>query len=268
MTLSAWLKLTGLLVLVLAVAGLLLNWPIMQTALSTIRSTLMPAIKLTHQITAAAQSAVRFVTTLRDLHTENITLRAETRALKSENVRLQELLKETETIRREFGLTGEVRFQLLAARIIGRDPDLTSDNIIIDRGSRDGIAAGATVIAPGDILVGRVVRMDNRSAAVRVLTDPVSSVSSVSSNSRATGLIRGRKGLGLRLELVEPGFTLDQGEPVLSSGQDGLFPRGLTIGTISAVDQSTTGMLTTAAVAPAQNFRRLEMVLVVVGENE
>ncbi|MBI3305309.1 rod shape-determining protein MreC [Candidatus Parcubacteria bacterium] len=267
MTISAWLRLTGILVLAVVVAGLLLRWPIMQTALGAIRSILLPAVKLTHQTTAAVQSAVRFVSTVRDLYTENITLRAETRTLRSENVRLQELLKETETVRREFGLAGEVRFRLLAARVIGRDPDLTSDNITINRGRRDGITTGAVVIAPGDILVGRVVRTDNRSAAVRVLTDPASSVSSVTANSRATGLIRGRKGLGLRLELVEPGRKLDHSELVLSSGQDGLFPRGFTIGTISAVDQSTTGMLTTAAVAPVEIFRSLETVLVVVGEN-
>ncbi|MBI2625442.1 rod shape-determining protein MreC [Candidatus Parcubacteria bacterium] len=267
MTASVWLRLAGGLVLAVAVAGLLFRWPVAQTALGAVRTALLPAVKLTHQTTTAAQNAIRFVSTLRDLHTENLSLRAETRTLRAENVRLRESLKETETVRREFGMAGEVRFQLLAARVVGRDPDLTSDNITINRGRRDGVVMGAAVIAPGDILVGRVVRTDNSSAAVRVLTDPASSVSSITATHRTTGLLKGQKGLGLRLELVEPGREIEQGELVLSSGQDGLFPSGFTIGTISAVGQAQTGVLTTAAVAPAENFRNLETVLVVVGES-
>lgn len=255
---------------VIAAAGLLLTagvvwrWPAVAWGTRAVRAVLLVPIRAIHAGTTAVSNGAQFIAAIRDLHRENLALRADNRALSAERVRLSELLSDTESLRREFGLAGSVRFRLLAAHVIGRDPQLMSGNFIIDRGRRDGVAEGLAVIAPGDVLVGRVVRADDRSASVLVLTDPTSSVNAVSEESRATGIVRGARGLDLRLELVEPGRELKPGEGVLTSGQDGLYPRGLTIGRIAAVEQQASGVLTTATVALTERLDRLETVLVIL----
>lgn len=258
------------LIAVIAAAGLLMTagaiwrWPAVAWGAGALRGMLLIPVRAIHAGTSAVTNAVRFIGAIRDLHRENLHLRAENRGFSAERVRLAELLRDTESLRREFGLTGNVRFRLLASHVIGRDPQLMSGNFIIDRGRRDGVAEGFAVIAPGDILVGRVVRADDRSATVLALIDPTSSVSAVAEEGRATGIVRGARGLDLRLELVEPGRELKPGEGVLTSGQDGLYPRGLTIGRIVAVEQQTSGVLTAATVAPAERIDRLEAVLVIL----
>lgn len=259
-----WGKVAVASLLVVAALGLVWRWPAVAWGARAVRTALLVPIRAIHAGTSALSNAVGFIAAIRDLHRENLSLRTDIQSLRAERTRLAELLRDTETLRREFGLAGSVRFRMLAAHIIGRDPQISSSNIIIDRGRRDDVREGLAIIAPGDVLVGRVVRADDRTASVLVVTDPASSVGAIAEESRATGVIKGQRGLDLRLELVEPGRELKPGEAVLTSGQDGLFPRGLTIGHISAVQQQASGVLTTATVAPAERTEQLELVLIVL----
>ncbi len=260
----SWLTFVAATASLLVMIGFIWRWPAISWGARAARGALLVPIRAVRAGTTAVSNAVGFVAAIRDLHRENLSLRRDNQSLRAERTRLAELVRDTETLRREFGLAGDVRFQMLAAHIIGRDPQISSSNIIIDRGRRDGVGEGFAVIAPGDVLVGRVVRADDRNASVLVTTDPASSVSAIAEESRATGVIKGQRGLDLRLELVEPGRELKPGERVLTSGQDGLFPRGLTIGHISAIQQQASGVLTTATVAPAERTEQLELVLIVL----
>lgn len=259
-----WFIAVALAALVLTGAGVAWRWPAVAWGARAVRTALLVPVRAVHSGTSALSNAVGFIAAIRDLHRENLSLRADIQSLRAERTQLAELLRDTEALRREFGLAGTVRFRMLAARIIGRDPQISSSNIIIDRGRRDGVGEGLAVIAPGDVLVGRVVRADDRNASVLAATDPASSISAIAEESRATGVIKGQRGLDLRLELVEPGRELKPGEAVLTSGQDGLFPRGLTIGHISAIQQQASGVLFTATVAPAERIDRLETILVIL----
>lgn len=259
-----WFIAVVLAALLLAGAGVAWRWPAVAWGTRAVRGALLVPIRAIHAGTSALSNAVGFIAAIRDLHRENLSLRGDNQSLRAERTRFAELLRDTEALRREFGFAGAVPFRMLAAHIIGRDPQISSSNIIIDRGQRDGVADGFAVIAPGDVLVGRVVRADDRTASVLALTDPASSVNAIAEESRATGVVKGQRGLDLRLELVEPGRELKHGERVLTSGQDGLFPRGLTIGHISAIQQQASGVLTTATVAPAERTEQLELVLIVL----
>ncbi|MBI2624624.1 rod shape-determining protein MreC [Candidatus Parcubacteria bacterium] len=261
---KSWLVVIAAIAALAIALGIILRWPAITWGARTARAALLVPIRAIRAGSATVEKAVKFVAAIRNLHRENLSLRAQNLDLRAERTRLAELLRDTEAIRKEFGLPGEVRFQLLAAHIIGRDPQIATANVIIDKGRLDGVFEGSAVLAPGDILVGRVVRADERSATVRALTDPLSSVNVVTEETRTTGIVKGQHGLDLRLELIQPGRELKAEEEVLTSGQDGLFPRGFILGRVSAVEARASGLLTTATIAPAARLDQLELALVVL----
>jgi len=171
-----------------------------------------------------------------------------------ENARLRQLLD----FRQD--LTGP----LLTARIIGHDATGLSRTITIDQGSAAGVARGAAVLAPGG-LVGQVFLVSPHAARVMLVTDHNSGVDAVVQRTRGRGIVEGTADGRCGLKFVKRTEDLQVGDLVLSSGLDGIFPRGLPIGRIAAVDKQGKGLFQYAQIEPAVDMDALEEVLVTLG---
>ncbi|MBS2033670.1 rod shape-determining protein [bacterium] len=162
--------------------------------------------------------------------------------LRSENQRLWKWLG-----KREMNLKGLQGGTL--ARVVGRDPHEWLSGIRLNVGSADGIKPGNLVMADQGLL-GRVVQVDEHSARVSLCLSPSSKLYGLVANRKAGGLLEG-KGIGMMtMHFIDPDAGVKDGDPVVTSGQDGQYPRGLPIGMVRLVHRSNDTSFLEAQVAP------------------
>jgi rod shape-determining protein MreC len=193
---------------------------------------------------------------------ENLALRAENDRLRLENTRLVEAEKENERLRRTIEFAERTGFKAKPAAVIGSDVSTWFRTVTIDRGSSDGIERGMAVITP-DGVVGRVHEIARYASKVLLLTDSNSSVDAVIQSTRGRGIVAGRLGPVLEMRYVHWTEKVEVGDVVVSSGMGGVFPKGLPVGVVSAVDQTSKGLFKRVDVTPSVDLSRVEEVLVV-----
>jgi len=200
----------------------------------------------------------------RELRAENQQLREENSRLITENIRLKEFEAENATLRDLLKFTrNNPNYTMLAADVIGRDPSPYLGTIMINIGENRGLAPGMPVITGGSALVGRVLQVNPRTAKVQILEDVSSAVNAMIQGSRATGLVRGQPDGTLIMELIPQEEKVQPGDIVLTSGLGGDLPRALVIGQVSGVTQRDTDLFQSAALRPAVDLNRLEVVTVI-----
>jgi rod shape-determining protein MreC len=118
------------------------------------------------------------------------------------------------------------------------------------------------VIAPGGI-VGHVIKDFDWSAQVLLVIDRSSAIDALLQRTRFRGIVAGETDETCHLKYVVRKADVKIGDTVISSGLDGLFPKGLPVGTVSEVSRPTSGLFQEVQVRPFVNFKRLEEVLVV-----
>ena len=144
----------------------------------------------------------------------------------------------------------------------GATPDFRT--VTIDKGTREGLAADMAVIAPAGV-VGRVVVPSASAAKVQLLVDRNAAAGAVIERreSRAQGVVVGTGEGLLRMEYVSEIADIVVGDVVVTSGIDGIYPKGFVIGRVESVEK-TGSTFKTILVKPAVDFSSLEEVLVVL----
>jgi rod shape-determining protein MreC len=133
-------------------------------------------------------------------------------------------------------------------------------------GEHDGIKPDMAVIT-SDGVVGKVLRVYRSTALVLLIDDQTSGVGSILDKTRLQGILRGTPSGEVVLEKVMSDETVPTGELVLTSGGDGIFPKGLVVGHVTKVTNGSELFLN-IRVHPAVNLNRLEEVLVVMKIDE
>src|SRR5208282_3373786 len=157
----------------------------------------------------------------------------------------------------------------MAAQVIGESGSEQSRLIYLDKGYSDGIRPDMAVIT-ADGVVGKVLRADpaNRHVAqVLLIDDQTSGVGALLDKTRLQGILRGTPSGEVVLEKVMSDETVPSGEQVLTSGGDGIFPKGLLVGRVTKVTPGSELFLN-IRVRPAADLSKLEEVLVVTKIDE
>ncbi len=144
--------------------------------------------------------------------------------LESQNRELQKLLKYVDQ-RSDKGVT---------APVIGRSSDHWWQEIILSRGSNDGIQPGFIVSGIGGI-VGRVVEVTSHTSRVLLISDPSSKVGVTVSRSRNMGYIRGQSANRVIMVFVDKVPDVRKGDVVTTSALSRLFPSGLPVGVVESI---------------------------------
>jgi rod shape-determining protein MreC len=199
---------------------------------------------------------------LRGVRAENESLK---RQLGAVTVELQQQRSQAERARgleQLLQLRESSNLQTTAASIIAAGPNPEFRTLTIDRGSRDGLKSDMSVIAPAGV-VGRVVVPSARNAKVQLLIDRNAAAGAIIGRSRAQGVVVGTGEAQLQLEYVSETADVAEGDRVETSGIDGIFPKGMTIGTVRRVERSGSAYRL-IVVEPAVDFSSIEDVLVVL----
>jgi rod shape-determining protein MreC len=151
----------------------------------------------------------------------------------------------------------------IIARIIGVTLSSQLQAVRINRGESDGVRVGMPVVTP-DGVVGQIVRAVGGSADVMLLTDPASRIGAVVQRNRVRASVVGAgDGRELSLDFVRREDDLVDGDVVITSGTDGVFPRGLRIGAVQSITRPNVGMFASGRVTPAVDIDRVEEILII-----
>jgi rod shape-determining protein MreC len=135
------------------------------------------------------------------------------------------------------------------------------ESLVLDKGARHGIEPGMPVLAPEGI-VGVIAATSAHAARVLLLTDPNSGVDVLVQRTRVRGIVSGRLEQAAILKYVGRAEDVRAGDRIVTSGLDGVFPKGMPVGRVTRVSRDDPGLFLYAEVAPAADTTRLEEVLV------
>jgi rod shape-determining protein MreC len=203
---------------------------------------------------------------LRGVRAENRNLKAQIERMSLEQVRMSQDADQARRLQALLGFKEQFISQTMAAQVIGGSGSELSRSIFIDKGSRDGIKPDMAVITAEGI-VGKVLRVYHSTSEVLLIDDQTSGVGSILDKTRLQGILRGTPSGEMVLEKVMSDETVPAGELVLTSGGDGIFPKGLLVGRVTKVTPGSELFLN-IRVRPAADLSKLEEVLVVTKIDE
>jgi rod shape-determining protein MreC len=225
--------------------------------------TFSPFIKLTSLTVGGVSHVWREYVGLRNLRQENLRLQSETDELRRRIAYLEEQVLETQRLQGLLAMRETWRAEFVTARVVGKDATNWFKTILIDRGSRAGLRRNLPVVAPAG-LVGRVVEVTPSTAKVQLVTDPVSASGALMQRTRVTGIAIGNLDSGLRVRYLPLLADVVVGDNVVTSGMGGVFPRGIPVGRVTAVERKGGALFQEAVLEPAVDLGRLEEVLVLM----
>ena len=203
------------------------------------------------------------------------TLKAENEELKQKNSELEQSLRELEIIKAENETLKEYvnlkdkysDYTTIPADVINRDISNYSSTIIINVGSDDGIKEEMTVIADSG-LVGHVISVTPTTAKVQTIVDTATAVTSTISTTDDTIVVQGtlEDKTTLRATFIPTDAIVLQGDSVETSGIGGIYRKGIQIGTIKEVVNTSNITDRYAIVETAVDFTKLNTVLVITND--
>ena len=149
------------------------------------------------------------------------------------------------------------------AEVVGRAASPLAPVASVNRGLRHGVGKGAPVLTANG-LAGRVLSVTGGTSQVELLSGGTMAVAAITAEGRIHGLVQGVRDpetmrILLHMDYVSVGQRVRIGEEVISSGLDGLYPKGLMLGRIIRVSEGS-GMLLDIFLEPAADLELLERV--------
>ncbi|NPA89903.1 MAG: rod shape-determining protein MreC [Chloroflexi bacterium] len=222
-----------------------------------------------HTLSASARSVHDALTAPRSvdaLRAENERLRREIERLTVEQVRFTEIEQENRRLRALLHFAEahpyySIKGASVVGQVIGRDPSIVVQRLILNVGELQGIAVGMPVVTDTG-LVGQILRVHKNTSEVLPITARESAVNAIVQSSRLTGVVRGQDSNTLVMEYIPLDRPVQVGDLILTSGLGSVYPPKLVIGQVVGVQRHDYDMYQKAFIRPTVDFRRLEQVLV------
>lgn len=218
----------------------------------------------------AVTHSIRFVKNVWSQYFFLISVAKENKNLKKvlsyaieENEKRNEIELTNYRLRKLLNFKKTIDHQVLPAEIVGKDPSPWYQAILIDKGKSDGVEKGQPVVIPEGI-AGQVIEVLNNYSKVLLIIDQNSAVDALVQRTRARGVIKGDSTDRYLFKYVLRKHDVRVGDTIVSSGLDGVFPKGLRIGYVSEVVKPSSGIFQDVTVAPFIDFEKLEEVLVLL----
>lgn len=197
---------------------------------------------------------------------ENKRLKEQMNKILIERHMYNEIIHENKRLKEILSLKEQEPKYHTTARIISKGYDRFLQTMIIDKGRKDGILKDMTVITPKG-LVGKIYSVRENFSVVLLLRDPNFSVAVRLQDTRIEGIISGTGGKYCILKYIPPEEDIKVGEIVVTSGLDGIFPKGIPVGFIKSIKKEGIEFFLDITVSPFQEDKRLEEVIILSNVN-
>jgi len=235
--------------------------PFFQPSRDLVRNTVAFPVKISTAGAAKVGQFFRLIFSLNELSGENARLREENNQMRAKVESLKATETENQLLRRELNFKQNTNFNLLPAQVLQYSPSGLFQSLTIDKGSEHGLAESQPVVSQG-YLVGRVGSVSKKTAEVVLITNR-SLITPVSlSSSGVVGLLVG--GIrGLVVENIPLDAPVKQGDGVVTSSLEGLYPSGIAVGEVAEVISSKEDIFLTLRITTPLNLSALTRVFVI-----
>ncbi|MBU5440029.1 rod shape-determining protein MreC [Tissierella sp. MSJ-40] len=205
------------------------------------------------------------------LKRENEELKKKITQLERDNRKYEDIIGKTDYLKNEAKLMEETNYNLITSQIIGKEPGNWYDRFTIDKGLKDGVKKGATVIQGVEIdqnvfqegIVGRVIDVGDNWAKVVTIIDEISNISFKIIRTQDGGVLSGSIDGQISGYLFDSKADVIKGDKLYTSGLGGAFVKDLYIGEVSEVVKHDEDLIKRITINPAINFKKLYRVYVI-----
>ncbi|NLJ78749.1 MAG: rod shape-determining protein MreC [Tissierellia bacterium] len=208
------------------------------------------------------------------LREENKKLKLKVAELEDSNRRYEDLIGKSPHLKEEAELLKNTLYSLKPANVIGKEPGNWFDRFIIDKGLKDGIAKGDTVIQGitkddnviEEGMVGRIIEVGDNWAKVISIIDENNKISFKSIRTQDGGIISGNIDGRLSGYLFDAKADVIKGDKLFTSGLGGIFVKDIYIGEIVEVEKRDEQLMKNIIIEPAVDFKKIHRVFIIPNE--
>jgi len=230
------------------------------------RFVIQPSVHLVIGATEETSFLFKNIFAVRSLIQENLFLKHERDFFREEYFKISQASEENRFLRQALRLEKEQNKKLVLANILSFDPFQASDAFLIDKGAKAGIKLNDPVILAGGVVVGQISEVNEKESRVLLISSSRSRFTAFLEASKTNGTVVGSAGGALILDLVLKETPLRIGEIILTSGLDGVFPKGLLVGEINKIFDNSAASFKKASVLPFFNRRDLKQVFILISD--
>jgi rod shape-determining protein MreC len=228
----------------------------------TIMEIIAPVSKSFQTTSRAVQQVFKDYWLLRETHQENERLQTQVAQLQNQLTEYHEAYLENLRLRRLLDFKTTIKTEAVPAQVVVHDPTGWFQTLIVDKGAQDGVQADMPVVNDEGV-VGRIMEVSDRYSRVLLITDPANSVDGMIERNRIRGILAGKDPATCFLKYVRNNFDVQTGDLVITSGKDGIFPKGLRLGRVRGVFKDPVALFQTVEVESAVRLNALEEVLII-----
>ncbi|KJR40841.1 rod shape-determining protein MreC [Candidatus Magnetoovum chiemensis] len=221
-----------------------------------------PLLYLNESVNKITTAIKRPLIKVAALEKENETLKTHLNNLMLKEQKYNEALQENSRLKKILNVKENIDGYVTTSLIIAESPDKLSYIIILDKGGKDGVMKNMTVrTAIG--LVGKIQFSNKHYSTVLLLNDDKSSVAVRLEKTRLKGVLIGKGDKRCQLNYIPNEADVETGDIVLTSGLDGIFPKGIPVGYITSIDNDKTGLFQKIEVELFEDPAYIEDVMIV-----
>ena len=228
----------------------------------------MPALAGLYKISSYLRITFKIQTDKRDLIRLLREKENEVNGLLADNARLKSLEEENEILRQYLKFSKEEKKPFILASIIFRGGFASNNlekNIIINKGSVNGVKEGAAVLDDHGVIIGKVTQIKNNLSEVCLITGAECKIAAkLQNNDKTAGIIKGEYGLTIKMEFIPQTAEVKEGDIIATSGLEQSIPRGLVIGKVIKVDKESNELWQSAIIEPLVDLDNLSIVAVLL----
>jgi rod shape-determining protein MreC len=228
-----------------------------------------PLVSAFHSVGTSIKNKYNEQTSKTDLNEEIKKLEEEVSSLTQENATLKTTAEENQILRKQLNFLNKNKHKFIMADVVSRGDvnsvDERTEVITIDRGSKDGLYAGLSVVSDEGIIVGKIFEAkDNLSKVYLVNNANCKLAASILNDQNTNGVTHGELGLTIKMEFIPQDKIFKAGDVAITSGLEHFIPRGLVIGKVSNLEKQNNDLWQIATIEPAVNPDELIIVSVLL----
>ena len=201
--------------------------------------------------------------TLWGVRQENKELRQQNRDLRVRLMRLQSQAAEAERLRGLLEFSPPPAWNCTGARIVAEQltPSDALQTVLLNKGRMNTVHSGMPGLSPAGLL-GHVLKTSPHFSKLLLITDPNSKIPVIGRNNRTKAILKGNgPKRDLQLEYVTRNRPLSDGEIMVTSGLGGLFPKGIPVARVTAINQPTNALFQKVQAEPVADLGGQEEIL-------
>lgn len=207
-----------------------------------------------------------------NLQEENELLKLKVAQLESENRDLNNIIGKTDFLKNELKIMESSKYKLLSAQIVSKEPGNWYNRFNIDKGLKDNVLKGATVIQGIEIekdvfqegIIGRVVDVGDNWASIISIIDELNSISFKVIRTQDGGILSGSVDESVSGYLFDNKADVIVGDKLYTSGLGGIFVKDIYIGEVEEVIIDEEELIKKVKIKPALDFKKLYKVFVII----